>query len=63
MIIQPLILNVVLQVPMLTLSGHKEGISAVEWTDTTEVCTASWDHTVRLWDLQTAKEKSQLVKL
>ncbi|XP_060566497.1 ribosome biogenesis protein wdr12-like [Ruditapes philippinarum] len=48
------------RVPMLTLSGHSEGVSAVAWLEEQEVCTASWDHTIRLWDLEKAAQKSSL---
>ncbi|KAL5006229.1 hypothetical protein ScPMuIL_015035 [Solemya velum] len=48
------------RVPLLTLSGHSEGISAVQWTDLSEVCTASWDHTIKLWDMEQATEKKTL---
>ena len=49
------------RVPLLTLSGHTEGVSAVTWLQEQEVCTASWDHTIRLWDLEKASQKSSLV--
>lgn len=51
------------RVPMLTLSGHTEGVSAVAWLEEQEVCTASWDHTMRLWDLERAEQKSSLVRI
>ena len=50
------------RVPLLTLSGHTEGVSAVTWLQEQEVCTASWDHTIRLWDLELASQKSSLVR-
>ena len=50
------------RVPILTLSGHTEGVSAVTWLQEQEVCTASWDHTIRLWDLEKAEQKSSLVR-
>ncbi|XP_063422297.1 ribosome biogenesis protein wdr12-like [Mytilus trossulus] len=48
------------RVPILTLSGHNEGISAVEWIDTNQICTSSWDHTIKTWDLEQAEEISSL---
>ncbi|XP_033761374.1 ribosome biogenesis protein WDR12 homolog isoform X2 [Pecten maximus] len=48
------------RVPMLTLEGHTEGISGMEWLDDSTLCTVSWDHTIRLWDMNDAKEKSLL---
>ena len=50
------------RIPLLTLSGHTEGVSAVTWLQEQEVCTASWDHTIRLWDLELASQKSSLVR-
>lgn len=34
----------------MTLKGHKDCISCVKWTDTREMLTSSWDHTLKLWD-------------
>ena len=45
----------------MTLKGHKEAISAVQWTDSSEICTASWDHTLRLWDIEIGGIKSEIV--
>jgi len=49
------------QVPTMTLSGHKEGISSAQWVGTNEVYTASWDHTIKMWDIEQATEKSCIV--
>ncbi|ESP01568.1 hypothetical protein LOTGIDRAFT_238255 [Lottia gigantea] len=48
------------RVPILTLSGHKEAVSSACWLNSAEVCTASWDNTLRFWDINRASEKSQL---
>jgi len=45
----------------MTLSGHSEGISSVAWIDEKTLCSASWDHSVRLWDLQQATTVSTFV--
>lgn len=48
-------------VPLVTLSGHKERISAVCWLrDSAEVCSAAWDHSLRIWDAAIAACKSTI---
>ncbi|CAG0897183.1 unnamed protein product, partial [Cyprideis torosa] len=38
------------KVPLVTLAGHSEAISAVMWPQVDQLATASWDHTIRFWD-------------
>uniref|UniRef100_A0A336M4V3 Ribosome biogenesis protein WDR12 homolog n=1 Tax=Culicoides sonorensis TaxID=179676 RepID=A0A336M4V3_CULSO len=46
--------------PQLTLEGHREAISSVQWIDNHTLLTASWDHTMKLWDLQLGGVKHEL---
>ena len=46
----------------MTLAGHKEGISGVDWTENpNELITASWDHTIKVWDMELGGMKGELV--
>ncbi|XP_008468889.1 ribosome biogenesis protein WDR12 homolog [Diaphorina citri] len=47
--------------PLITLKGHKEAISAVQWTAVDEIITSSWDHTLKIWDAELGGMKSEIV--
>jgi len=44
----------------MTLGGHKEAISSVCWSEPNELITSSWDHTIKLWDIEMGGMKSEI---
>ena len=46
--------------PLITLSGHTESISSCQWIDEKTVSTASWDHSIRVWDVFVGQEVRSL---
>ena len=51
---------ILIKTPIITLSGHTENISSCKWMSETKVCTASWDHTIKVWDVHSAQEVNTL---
>lgn len=49
------------QTPKMTLKGHRDCVSCVTWTDTAEMLTSSWDHTLKVWDAELGGIKQELV--
>ena len=45
--------------PVVTLAGHREFVSGVQWIDNTTIATCSWDHTIKLWDLSMGGIKTE----
>ena len=52
---------VLFQVPIMTLAGHHEGVMGVCWRDTSDLVTASLDHTIRVWNLETQTNTQTIV--
>ncbi|XP_004524772.1 ribosome biogenesis protein WDR12 homolog [Ceratitis capitata] len=48
------------RVPRITLQGHRESISSVQWMDSSTLLTSSWDHTLKIWDLHLEGIKSEI---
>ncbi|TVU19850.1 hypothetical protein EJB05_36025 [Eragrostis curvula] len=44
-----------------TLLGHTQCVTAVAWPDQQTIYSASWDHSIRQWDVQTVKETWNMV--
>ncbi|KAK7027301.1 WD repeat-containing protein 12 [Halocaridina rubra] len=38
--------------PIMTLAGHSESVGSAVWMSDEEVITGSWDHSLRIWDLE-----------
>ncbi|CAH2005238.1 unnamed protein product [Acanthoscelides obtectus] len=47
--------------PIHTLKGHKETISSCQWIDNASICTASMDHTIKIWDTELCGIKNEAV--
>lgn len=48
------------RVPLLTLAGHSEAVTGVQWIDINELCSASMDNNISIWDVEMASLKTQL---
>lgn len=44
----------------MTLQGHRECISAVQWINSETLLTSCWDHTMKIWDLNLEGIKSEI---
>lgn len=44
-----------------TLVGHTQCVSSVVWPEHETIYSASWDHSIRRWDLETGKDSLNLV--
>lgn len=46
---------------MSTIVGHTQCVSSVVWPQRETIYSASWDHSVRRWDVETGKDLSAIV--
>merc|ERR1712106_160743 len=47
--------------PVLTLGGHKEAVGGVQWIENQLLASASWDHTIKVWDTELGGLSSEIV--
>jgi ribosome biogenesis protein YTM1 len=46
--------------PLATLEGHREAVSSTQWIDNTTILSSSWDHTMKIWDLNMRALKNEI---
>ena len=51
----------VTRTPLQTLAGHKEAVAGLAWLDSNDLASVSWDHTIKIWDMELGGLKSELV--
>jgi len=50
----------IVRTPQTTLEGHREAVSSVQWIDDSTVLTSSWDHTMKIFDLNVRAIKNEI---
>lgn len=48
---------------MSTLVGHTQCVSSVVWPQRDTIYSASWDHSVRKWDVEAGKDLLDIVSI
>ncbi|XP_055839380.1 ribosome biogenesis protein WDR12 homolog [Episyrphus balteatus] len=52
--------NCATKAPLMSLQGHKECISAVQWIDSETILSGSWDQTLKIWNLNLEGIQSEI---
>lgn len=46
-----------------TFQGHTQVVGALDWAERDTIYSASWDHSLRIWDVETTVNTQTLVSL
>lgn len=49
------------EIESMTFSGHTASVSCVQWPTATQLVSGSWDHTIKVWEVENGVDQNTLV--